>query len=485
MIRSRLALIPLVLVAMLALPAGASAAKTYIVDATENVTPDVGCNGGGPGECDLGEAITLANTDGEESTIEFSVSEVKVETSLPAIEAPVAIDGTGEEGNPGVEIWKNSEGFFSGLTVSGDETTIEGIAIGGFSPGIELTGDLNRICNSYIGTQLNGVTPEANTEGVWVRALATENEIGAGCEIGNVISGNDWTGVLAEGLETHIANNLIGLDAAGEPLPNGEDPQPSEPAGGIIAWDEGALIGGPGEGNTIAYNKSQVEFSGFQLGGGIVVEKQNVAIRGNSIFENQGRGIYFRFLFTQSTPQIEAVESVEGEGTTIAGSLEGEASQTYVVDLFGNAACDKFQTGFEEFTLAGEGEEFLGSAEVTTNALGQGEFSAEVPVQATGTALTATGTRIAGNTTSEFSACTLAPQPKPKPATPAATRPPPKWWTTLNLRPPPPKTATASSSRRKRGRSTSPARTAKRKNCSRARRSRSAQSSTRPAARSP
>ncbi|MFL5872186.1 MAG: hypothetical protein ACJ75T_01750 [Solirubrobacterales bacterium] len=403
---------------MLALPAAASAAKTYVVDSTENVTPDVGCNGGGPGECDLGEAITLANTDGEESRIEFGVSEFKVENPLPAIEAPVTVDGTSEAGDPGVEIWKNSEGFFAGLTVGGNGSLIEGIAIGGFSPGIEVVGNLNRVCNSFIGTRLDGVTPEANTEGVLVHTLASQNEIGASCDIGNVISGNDWTGVLAEGLETHIANNLIGLDAAGEPLPNGESPQPSEPAGGIIAWDEGALIGGFGEGNTIAYNKSQVEVSGFQLGGGIVVEKQNIAIRGNSIFENQGRGIFFRFLFTQSIPRIESVESVEGEGTTIAGSLEGEPEETYLVDLFGNVACDKFQTGFEEFTLAGEGEDFLGSAEVSTDALGQGEFKAEVPVVPAAMALTATGTRLTGNSSSEFSGCTLAPQPKPKP-TPA------------------------------------------------------------------
>ena len=151
-----------------------------------------------------------------------------------------------------------------------------------------------------------------------------------------------------------------------------------------------------------------------------MVEKPNVAIRGNSIFENQGRGIYFRFLIQQAIPTIESVESVEGEGTTIAGSFEGEANKSYSVDLFGNAACDKYQTGFEEFTLAGEGEEFLGSAEVTTNSLGQGEFSAEVPVVTTATALTATGTNVAANSTSEFSVCTPAPQPKPKPATPPA-----------------------------------------------------------------
>lgn len=433
-IRSRFALLPLLLLAILALPAVASAAKTYVVDATENVTPDVGCNGGGPGECDLGEAITLANTDGEESTIEFSVAEFKVESSLPAIGAPVTIDGTGEAGDPGVEIWKDSEGSFSGLTVSGNETTIEGIAIGGFSPGIELTGNLNRVCNSYIGTQLNGVTQEANNEGVWVRALATENEIGAGCDVGNVISGNDWTGVLAEGLETHIANNLIGIDALGEPLPNGEDPQPSQPAGGIIAWDEGALIGGPGEGNAIAYNKSPVEFTGSQFGGGIVVEKQNVAIRGNSIFENQGPGIYFRFLFSQSIPEIETVESVEGEATTIAGSLTGEPEETYLVDLFGNAGCDEYINQQAETELAGEGEEFLGSATVNTNALGQGEFAKAVPVQVAGTMLTATATRAAGNTTSEFSACIPAPEPKPKPPAPGGNPPVAKAF----VGPPPP-----------------------------------------------
>ncbi len=410
------------------------AAKTYVVNATENVTPDFGCNGGGPGECDLGEAITLANTDGEESRIEFSVTEFKVETSLPTIEAPLTLDGTNEAGNPGVEIWKNSEGSFSGLTVSGNATTIEGIAIGGFNPAIELSGSANRICNSYLGIRLDGETAEPNLMGVQVRSTATSNEVGAGCAFGNVISGNDWTAILDEGTETHIAENVIGIDAFGEPLPNGENPQASQPAGGIIAWGENALIGGPGEGNVIAHNKSQVEFSGFEFGGGIVVEKQNVAIRGNSIFENQGRGIYFRFLFTQSIPEIETVESVEDESTTIAGSLAGDPEETYLVDLFGNAGCDKFQTGFEEFTLAGEGEEFLGTATVNTNALGQGAFSTNVPVQTTGTMLTATGTRAAGNTTSEFSACIPAPQPKAKPPTPGGNPP----VTRAFVGPPPP-----------------------------------------------
>lgn len=404
------------LVAVLAAPAVAAAA-TYVVNETGNVVPDVGCEDP-QGECDLWDAINQSNADNMESTIEFEVSEVAVTSALPPIEEPLRLDGTDIEGDPGVEIWKDTEGFFAGLTIGGQGTAIEGIAIGGFSPAIEITGKLNRVCNSYIGTRLDGVTQEANSEGVWVRALAAQNEIGASCNIGNVISGNGWTGVLDEGAETHIANNLIGIDAAGEPLPNGENPRASEPAGGIIAWGESALIGGVGEGNVIAHNKSQIDFSGTEFGGGIVVEKSTVAIRANSIFENQGRGIFLRFPFPQSIPQIETVESIEGESTTITGSLTGETQEPYVVDLFGNADCDKYQTGFEEFTLAGEGEEFLGKADVMTNALGQGEFSVKVPVQTTATMLTASATRAEGNSTSEFSACFPAPQPKPKPPPP-------------------------------------------------------------------
>ncbi len=104
------------------------------------------------------------------------------------------------------------------------------------------------------------------------------------------------------------------------------------------------------------------------------------------------------------------------------GRLEGERDGTYVVDVYANRtphtaprtpqeqapdgrACDASERG--------EGEVYVASTEVTTDALGSGEFGLSVPGARTGDLLTATVTKTAGGdtlmqpppSTSEFSPC--------------------------------------------------------------------------------
>lgn len=410
---NRLAITLAVAFLTMVLSASASAA-TYVVNMEFDDIAEVGCNSGPEEECFLREAISLANVDLQPSTIEFSVEEVNLDLSLPQITAPLTIDGgTAPGGGPGVTLDGETEGEIGvGLDVAGDETTIEGMAINDFGVAIRLAGDANQVCGSYLGTDASGTVAESNRVGVEVdfhTPFYADNEIGAGCAEGNLISGNDWFGVVDEGEGTVIQGNLIGTDATGTAaLGNGSLPVASEPAGGVLAWGPNALIGGinAGEGNTIAFNKAP-----FAFGAGVVVREPSVAIRGNSIHQNEGFGIFYLNLPSPPVPAPEAAVSVEGGTTVVTGTVEGPFNEDFAIDVFANAACD-------ELTEVGEGERYLGTASVETNGLGVGEFEVIVPVQAQGTVLTATATEVGSGSTSEFSECLVAPKPSPAPPGP-------------------------------------------------------------------
>ncbi len=392
--------------AVLVLPSVA-AAKTWVVGVSGNIAPDVGCEAS-PDECDLWEAINLANSTVGKDTIEFTVTEVEVTGALPNITEAVTIDGSDPAGDPGVEIWMDTEGFFDGIRVTGSGSTIEGLAVGGFSDGIALVGNENKACGNYLGTGLDGTTPEANRVGIEVAVESEGNKIGASCPAGdgNLISGNGWFGVIDNGAGTEIRRNLIGLDVDGKALANGYNPAPSEPGGGIYFWGEGGKIGGigAGQGNTIASNDA------LGFGAGIYVRAGAVSIRGNSIFANQGAGIEYFNGPPTAAPEIEAVKSTETVSSVVTGSVIGGALETLELDFFANAACD---AGGE-----GEGETYLGSATAKTDGTGAAKFEASLPVQPKGTVLTATATRALAGVSSEFSTCFSAPQPGPAPPKP-------------------------------------------------------------------
>lgn len=437
LIRSRLALLFLALVAVLATPAVASAAD-YTVNMDFDVAPEFGgCNSGPLEECSLFEAITLANGDGGPSTITFApaLERITLNSAVPDITQPVTIDGTDGSGAPGVELNGFGEGRFTrAFEIEAAGTTIEGMAINTFEETIVVKAEGASICNSYLGTDLSGEVAEPDEVGIWVTPVAEGTQIGgdACADGGNVISGNELFGILDEGTGTTIAGNLIGVGVGNTELPNGTVPNPSLPAGGIYAQGTDTTIGGiaGGDGNVIAYNKLSSLFAG---GGGVISESLSVTIRGNSIYENEGPGIFFRLDAELPIPSLEAASSNEGGSTAVSGTVANEGTETFTVDFYANEVCDKYEIGFEEFAEAGEGEEYLGSATATTTPTGGGGFTANLPVQPQGTVITATATRESDGATSEFSECLTAPAVTPKP--PAQPGNPP---TTLVFDPGPP-----------------------------------------------
>ncbi|MCE9624675.1 MAG: hypothetical protein K8R69_04340 [Deltaproteobacteria bacterium] len=92
--------------------------------------------------------------------------------------------------------------------------------------------------------------------------------------------------------------------------------------------------------------------------------------------------------------------SVNGE-VTLLGGLNGAPVSDFRVEFFANDACDDSGNG--------EGQDFLGSIDLTTDASGNGAISASFNVPLSGTSfVTATATNLSTLDTSEFSACLSA-----------------------------------------------------------------------------
>jgi hypothetical protein len=292
-----------------------------------------------------------------------------------------------------------------------------GITIGGTSPGAGnvLSG------NSYAGiadfSPASGVVIEGNligTDESGTKALGNsvdgiQVDNGSGATIGgltagarNVISGNGQSGIELDSSDNLVEGNFIGTDVSGtNALGNQSDGVTID---GFLSADN--TIGGTaaGAGNVIAFNG----------GAGVNVEDpfsdNNVgnAILSNSIFANQHLGIdlggdgvtpnhpgglipgpngYENFPVLSS-----AVTSPSG--TTAQGTLNAAASETFTIQFFSNTTPDP--SGY------GQGQTYLGSITVTTDASGNASFTASLPPVAVGLAISATATDPAGNT-SEFS----------------------------------------------------------------------------------
>lgn len=223
----------------------------------------------------------------------------------------------------------------------------------------------------------------------------------AGWLVGSAIT------VLGTGSGVTIQGNTIGLDANGEATLGSLT--------GIETHDhfqgplQGLVIGGaaPGEGNEIAGHRID----------GIRLDRTygGVRISGNSIHDNDGIGIdlvtsSFQTGVTlndpldddqganglQNFPTIFA--AVPGVGTLhLTGTLESEPSSDYGIEFFASPAAHA--TGY------GEGEVFLGSTAVHTNAGGTATFDVTLPSSApAGWVVAATATFEANGSTSEFSA---------------------------------------------------------------------------------
>lgn len=260
----------------------------------------------------------------------------------------------------------------------------------------------NIVQGNLIGTDVSGSKALPNGEdGVFFQNInssfsALRNQIGGTISrAANVISGNLGNGVGAFGPlhANSIQGNFIGTAADGQsPLGNGKN--------GIAM---GASL------SSSASNASIANRIAFNSLNGISVTGTGHRLSGNSIHDNGLLGIDLSENGPtpndpgdgdagpndlQNFPLITAAFGFNGN-LTIYGNLNSTPSKSFTLEFFANQAADN--SGF------GEGQIYLGRAQVTTNSSGDAPFNVTFPLPANVTAVAATAIDESGNT-SEFSA---------------------------------------------------------------------------------
>ncbi len=299
----------------------------------------------------------------------------------------------GEHGNPAgdcIEMYYTENTLIQNNYIG---TTPDGMAIG------------NRACTVGIAMQISN-------HNVYIRenliAIQATHATGGG-RLGAAIYIEQYEG----GQGVKITGNTLGLNALGAPVLGGKH--------GIwvsrfaFEYDARILIGGanPGEGNVIAGHAST---GVLMMNGPGIPSVGRVRLSGNSIYNNDEIGIdlmpnTWDFGATpndpldlddganglQSFPVIDSAERTDSL-TTVGGSLNSFPSQAYEIEFFASSSCDA--SGF------GQGELFLGSTPVVTDAAGNAAFSAMLPQSApVDSVITATATQSSEGATSEFSVC--------------------------------------------------------------------------------
>jgi CSLREA domain-containing protein len=279
LVRSRAAMAPLALLLILALPASASAAN-FVVNSTgdeKDAVPGGVCETAG-GKCTLRAAIEVTNlTLAEKDKIEFSGtvfkgtigSTIEPATALPAITAPLEIDGGdcfGEDGPDKPCAGIKGPAAAAALTVEDvNGVAIKGLSITGAQFGIDVIvaseGFVAR--NDWIGLNLSAAK-EGNQTGIFLDPGSDGAKIGGPtASERNVISGNEGDGLDLNGAsEATIQGNYFGVNPPEAPLlpggstqiANGKDIEitDSTSSGGVKAENnevgvtiEGAALSSP------------------------------------------------------------------------------------------------------------------------------------------------------------------------------------------------------------------------------------------------
>ncbi len=249
------------------------------------------------------------------------VATIQPLSALPAITAPIFLDGTSQPGYndtplivlSGVNAGSNAVG----LDVAGGNSTVKGLVVNQFSSdGIDLTSiGSNVIEGDYIGTDATGSSAAGNGgQGVYIDSL--NNTIGGTtASARNVISGNTGNGVFLSGNATKgtvIEGNYIGTDVTGTTaVANG--------AGVTLYYTTDNTIGGTvaGAGNLISGNSNV----GIEL-----YDSSYAVIQGNFIGTDKtgtqalGNGNVGGILLYSTSPNNTIGGTAPGAGNLISGN---------------------------------------------------------------------------------------------------------------------------------------------------------------------
>jgi CSLREA domain-containing protein len=295
--------------------------------------------------------------------------------------------------------------------------------------------DGTSLTNNLIGTTREGTEARGNDgPGVWILDSA-RTVIGGGsfAEQGNLISGNMTQGVVMSGdrtVDTLVVGNYIGSDVTGtQPLGNGEEgvaiggspelglASKTAVRGNVILGNgkEGVLISRGAFDNVVGgvAEGAANQISGNRAAGVAIITGAGAgnAVLRNRIFDNAGLGIDLGDAGHTPNDQRtnkdadtgpnnlqnfpELATATVGASRRITGTIKSAASQLYILEFF--ASDDPDASGF------GEGQRYVTTTAVTTNASGVASFDVILPEgETTFSFISATATDANGNT-SEFS----------------------------------------------------------------------------------
>ena len=261
---------------------------------------------GTPGQqCTLRAALQEAAKQAGRQDIRFAISGVRAPiiapaSALPALKGPDQVRG--ETQRPAARVALRGPGAV-GLRVEGN-ARVSGMAIGGFTEGIRLTGAGGSVLTgNYIGVDPDGVTARPNGLGVLETGSGGHHRIGGLAPgEGNLISGNTQHGLRLSAEATEVLGNIVGLRAAADlALPNG--------GAGIMF--QGVTLGRIAHNNVGGGGASGIEL--FKVAG-VIVEDNLIGgdkdlTNGSLILGNQNFGIYAHFETQQAGGATSLIRS--------------------------------------------------------------------------------------------------------------------------------------------------------------------------------
>ncbi len=272
----------------------------------------------------------------------------------------------------GIGIDGGAQGNLVGGTTAADRNVISGNANYGV---VIFNSDTNTVRGNYIGTNKTGTAAIANgMGGVLLDAGASGNSIGQGSA--NVISGNTGSGVLLRGIGTTgnvVESNFIGTNAAGTTALGN--------SGDGVRLEDGAAnnrIGGPfaGQGNRIAFNGANgiTALPNAGAGNSFVLNTIHsntllgIDLGNDGVTANDAGDADTGPNNTQNFPLLTDVRTDEAGQLVVTGTLNTVANRTYRIEFFANTTGDA--------SGHGEGQIYLGSRDISTDASGNATISA-------------------------------------------------------------------------------------------------------------
>lgn len=179
---------------------------------------------------DWGFYVTVGSTDPDESNVASGNSSINMDTwgdHTRIIGNRIGLDVSGTkivyyDSNSNLTIECTAKNTIAGGTTPAERNIISGAQIGVvFS---DTTSYQNSVIGNYIGTDITGTKALGNHSGASIWACSHHRIGGNASGEGNLVSGNENGGAGLSGYgcsDNFILGNSIGVDANGDPLPNG------------------------------------------------------------------------------------------------------------------------------------------------------------------------------------------------------------------------------------------------------------------------